>query len=176
MLSIFFLDNIVKGLYQTPMETKKDLVRSSVARLLRIAKIYARIEELPIPVGDDDKITTKEAHAIQAIGDNEDINITDLGNHFGITKSAASQMVTKLVKGGYVTKDVASHSNKEYVLSLTKSGWEAYEAHEKFHGKDMEYLVNNLENFSLSQIATISVLLESMGNVMDERLKSLSDK
>lgn len=158
------------------METKKDLVKSTVMQFLRIAKMYARIEELPISVGENDIITTKEAHAIQAIGDAKDMNITSLADYFGITKSAASQMTAKLVKRGFIAKNLAPSSNKEYVLSLTESGKKAYDAHDKFHGKDLECLVDNLESFSLSQIATISVLLESLGNVMDERLKRLSDK
>jgi DNA-binding MarR family transcriptional regulator len=152
------------------METKDELIKTTIRQLLRVAKMYARIEELPICVDDDREVTTREAHIIEAIGDNEEMNVTGVAGHFGITKSAASQMVSKLVNKGYVEKKQSPQSNKEYLLELTELGWRAFRAHEKFHGKDMADLIEQLGAFSLSQIATLSVLLEAISALMDERL------
>jgi DNA-binding MarR family transcriptional regulator len=107
---------------------------------------------------------------VEAVGEQEPLSITQLAFHFGITKSAASQMVSKLVKRGFVVKRQAVQSNKEFELSLTPLGWEVFAAHERFHGKDMAELVGRLSAFSLSQIATLSVLLEALAGVMDKRL------
>ena len=152
------------------METKKDLIISTIQQLLRIAKKYSRIEELPIPIDEDRQITTAEAHTIQAVGQGEKMRVLDVANQFGITKSAASQMVTKLIRKGFLDKSQSPHNSKEFFLSLTELGWRAFHAHERFHGKDLNELVNRLSAFSLPQIATISVLLEAVGSVMDERL------
>ena len=156
------------------METKEDLIKSSIRDLLRIAKMYSRIEEMPIPVDEGVEISTREAHTIQAVGEHEGMNFTQVASHFGITKSAASQMITKLVKRDFLLKKQAVHSNKEFELSLTPLGWKAFRAHEQFHGKDMSDLVERLSAFSLSQIATLSVLLEALGSVMDQRLSQWS--
>lgn len=158
------------------METKEELIRSSVQQLVRIARKYARIEELPISVDGGGEVTTREAHIIQAIGEDKKLNVTNLANRVGITKSAASQMATKLTLKGFIEKMQAPHSNKEYLLSLTHSGWQVFHAHEQFHGKDMAELVNRLNAFSLSQIATISVLLDAIGAVIDERLAKVRKK
>ncbi len=152
------------------METKDELIKSTIHQLLKVAKKYARIEELPIALPDGTEVTTREAHVIQAIGEEKDLNITSLASHFGISKSAASQMVAKLVKKGYIEKKRAPLSDKEYLLSLTQLGWEIFDAHELFHGGDMAELVGRLEAFSLNQVATISVILETIGAVVDERL------
>lgn len=152
------------------METKEELIKSTIHQLLRIAKKYARIEGLPIPVDQDTEITTAEAHTIQAVGESDRMRVQDLATHFGISKSAASQMVARLIKKGFVVKNPSLHSNKEFPLSLTDLGWKAFRAHEQLHGRDFDELVNRLSAFSLSQIATISVLLETVGSVMDERL------
>ncbi len=152
------------------METKDELIRSTIRQLLRIAKKYARIEGLPIPVDENTAITTAEAHTIQAVGEGDQMRVLDIANHFGISKSAASQMVARLIKKGFLAKNPSIHSNKEFPLSLTDLGWKAFHAHEQCHGKDFDELVNRLSAFSLSQIATISVLLETVGSVMDERL------
>ncbi len=158
------------------METKEDLIRTTIQKLLRIAKMYSRIEELSIPVDKGLETTTREAHIIQAIGEHERMSVTQVASHFGITKSAASQMVAKLTNKGYLSKKQAVHSNKELELSLTPLGWKAFRAHDQFHGRDMADLVERLSAFSLSQIATLSVLLEALGSVMDQRLSNRSRK
>ncbi|QTA89119.1 MarR family winged helix-turn-helix transcriptional regulator [Desulfonema magnum] len=152
------------------METKEDLIKVIIRQLLRVLNKYSRVEELPIRVDEDVEITTREIHTIQAIGENEHINITGVAAHFGVTKSAASQIVRKLADKGFVKKEYAAYSNKELQLSLTKLGWLAFHAHDRFHGKDMGRIIERLSVFSLSQIATISVLLDVIENVMNERL------
>ncbi|MDY6950372.1 MAG: MarR family transcriptional regulator [Thermodesulfobacteriota bacterium] len=152
------------------METKEDLIKETIQKLLRITKMYSRIEKLPIPVDEGLEVTTSEAHTIQALGEHEQMSVTQVASYFGISKSAASQMVAKLAKRGFLVKKQAPHSNKEFQLFLTPLGWRVFHAHERFHGKDMADLVDRLSAFSLSQIATISVLLEAIGSVMDRRL------
>jgi len=158
------------------METKNDLIKATVQELLRIAKMLSRIEEIPIPVDEGLEVTTREVHTIQAVGENKQMSVTQVASHFGITKSAASQMVTKLTKRGFLLKKQAVHSSKEFELSLTPLGWKAFRAHEQFHGKDMVNLVERLDAFSLSQIATLSVLLESLGSVMEQALSERSKR
>lgn len=172
--AVFFLDIMVKLLYDWPMETKEDLIKATIRDLLRIAKMYSRIEKMPVPVEEGVEITTREAHSIQAVGEDEPMSVTRLAANFGISKSAASQMVSKLVKRGFLLKKQAVHSNKEFELSLTAAGWRAFRAHERFHGGDLANLIECLSVFSLSQIATLSVLLEALGNVMEKRLSSRS--
>ncbi|KMY66228.1 MarR family transcriptional regulator [Desulfocarbo indianensis] len=152
------------------METKDDLIKETIHVLLRVAKMYARIEEMPILLSDDRAVTTREAHTIQAVGENEPMTVTGLAGYFGISKSAASQMVSKLAKKGFLLKKQSVQSAKENELSLTAVGWLAFRAHEQFHGRDMADLVERLSGFSLSQIATISVMLEAVGSLMDRRL------
>ena len=111
------------------MDTKEDLIKHAVQGLLRIAHLYARIEAMPIPVDEDNTVSTREAHTIQAIGEGDVINVTQVASHFGITKSAASQLVAKLEKRGFLHKRPAAHSNKEFQLSLTELGDSAFRAH-----------------------------------------------
>ena len=152
------------------METKEDLIGAMSRTLMRIINKHSCLEARPIRFGDDLEVTHREIHAIQAIGEHARINITDLGRHFGVTKSAASQMVAKLAEKGLVEKEPAAHSNKEYQLSLTESGRRAFGVHEEYHGRHMAELAERLEAFSLLQIATASVLLEVIESVVDEHL------
>ena len=156
------------------METKEELIKDPIRKLLRVTKMYARIEEQPIPVEKGVAVTTREAHTIQAVGENEHMSVTQVADHFGITKSGASQMVSKLNKRGFLNKKQAAHSSKEFELTLTLLGWKAFRAHEQFHGRDFSNLIDSLNAFSHSQIATLSVLLEALGGVMEQRLSQRS--
>lgn len=153
------------------METKEELIRSVVLELLRVANKYSQIEMLPIDVEGGLEITTREVHTIQAIGEREAMSVTDVATHFGVTTSAASQVVTKLAKKGFLEKRQAPRSNKEVHLFLTRAGWRAFRAHECFHGEDMRRLAAHLSVYPLQQIATLWVLLEVFETVMDERLE-----
>lgn len=154
------------------METKEELIKSTIHKLLRVAKKYSRIEGFPIRVNDDAEISTVEAHTIQTVGKGEQVRVLDIATHFGISKSAASQMVAKLIKKGFLDKNQSPLNGKEYPLSLTELGWQAFHAHERFHGKDLAVLLERLSTFSLPQIATVSVLLEAIESIVDERLEN----
>lgn len=158
------------------METKEDLIKSAVQQLIRISKMYARVEAMSIPVEDGVNVTTREAHTIQAIGEQEQMSITQVAAHFGITKSAASQMVARLAKRGFLIKKQAAHSAKEFELTLTELGWKAFQAHEQFHGRDFVNLVDHLSPFPISQIATLSVMLEALCGFMEKRLHQHPDE
>jgi len=150
------------------METKEDLIRVALSKLLKISQLYNQIEENPINVEEGVSLTMREVHSIVAIGDSEPISITKLAGKFGITKSASSQMVAKLEKRAFIFKKQSPHSNKEYELSLTPLGWKAYKVHEEFHGVRREELIERLSHFSISQIATLSVLLEETEYIMEK--------
>ena len=152
------------------MEAKEELIVSAIRELLRISKKYQRIEKMPIRVSEGVEITTQEAHTIRAIGEQVNLSVTDVALHFGVTKSAASQIVARLAKKGFLLKGQALDNNKELQLSLTELGWQAFHAHEQFHGEDLDYLIERLSVFPLQQIAVLSVMLEAISSVMAARL------
>lgn len=153
------------------MDAKGQLIMDAIRQFQKVALKYGQVEELPIPVDEDLEATTREAHTIQAIGNQEPLSVTDVASAFGITKSAASQMVSRLVGKGFLEKRQAPHSNKEYQLRLTPLGWKAYDAHENFHGKDRDELIKRLRSFSESEITAVTALLEAVGTVLDRRME-----
>jgi DNA-binding MarR family transcriptional regulator len=146
-------------------------------RLMRIINKHSSLEEQPIRFNETVVLTPREIHSIQAIGEHDRINVKELGDHFGVSKSAASQMVAKLVEKGYVRKENPADNHKELQLSLTEIGWQAFRVHERFHGKHMEDLSKRLKSeFSDSEIARTSELLGIIEDVMNKRISELLDK
>jgi len=153
------------------METKNEFVEALTWKIHRILNKFNRLEKTTIRFGQGGEVTHKEIHFVQAIGSRDRMNVTDLGAYFGITKSAASQMASKLAAKGLVEKGGSAHSAKEVQLSLTELGRRACRMHEEYHGKNVAEIVNRLNSFSLDQVATASVLLDVIEGVMNERLE-----
>jgi DNA-binding MarR family transcriptional regulator len=152
------------------MEEKLELIRSISKKLMRIIKKQGRIEEIPVRLDEGIEVTPTESHTIQAIGQNQSINVTVLAAHFGVSKSAASQIVAKLARKGFVDKTRSEGNSKEWRLQLTALGWRAFAAHERCHDRHMSDILDRLGSFSLTQIATAAVLLDVIEDVIDERL------
>ena len=147
-------------------ELKKKVINS----LMQVTRKFAEVETLPIAVTDDVSVSTREAHAIESIGESRCINVTQIADHFGFTKSAASQLVSKLTRQGFVVKKQAGHSNKELQLSLTPLGWQAFEAHAKMHGMDLQQVLDTMESVEINVLIQLNELLVRLNSIMDDRL------
>lgn len=67
---------------------------------------YLQVEKQPRQYGPGILLTqTTEIHTIAIIGDQPNINVTELARQRGVTKGAASQLVYKLVNKGYLRKE-----------------------------------------------------------------------
>lgn len=152
------------------MKTKHDTINTICSQLLQIIKTRSQLEEKTISFDAKIKMTPKEIHTIQAIGEHKSLNVKEIGDHFEVTKSAASQMLKKLTKKGFIKKENSPHSNKELEITLTKLGERAFHAHQKFHTKHMNELVENLSNFSVEEMITTTDLLKVIGKTVEKRL------
>jgi len=152
------------------MDDKTEVIKNLIGKFQATARKYCQNEASPIRVNKDVTASTREVHMIQAIGNGKKIGVTELAQVFGTSKSAASQLVSRLAKKGFLKKRPARANNKEIRLVLTELGWEAYEAHARVHQDDMAYLVGKLQTFSLSQIAVTAVMFEALDDIMAQRL------
>lgn len=130
---------------------------------------YGKIEKEIHTYGVDIPLHLSDTHTIIAIGKNQNINVTNLSKLQGISRSAASQMVSKLVKRGLVIKEVSSETDNEVVLSLSETGKAVFRAHEKQH----QWLRLKLtEIFRKYPKDTIDILMK-IGNEIQDMWKNL---
>ena len=128
---------------------------------------------MPVHLGGGRKLTAKEIHCLQAVGLCEGSNVKSLGDSLAVTKSAMSQMVSKLEGKGLVSKRSAPDNDKETLVYLTEDGWEAFAVHREFHERHMNTLRERLEEFPDEQIATASLILAVVESVVDDRMAEL---
>lgn len=103
--------------------------------IMDIAKVYMKWHDEEQDFGIEENLRREEIHTIQAIGDNEGINITELAKMLNITKPTISDRVRKLSLLVLVEKRSSPGNNKEILLFLTRKGWIAYRNHEEKHHK-----------------------------------------
>lgn len=157
------------------MKTPNDPVKNMINQLWRVSHKYSELEKTPVRYNEKIELPPGEIHSIQTIGKNKGINIKELGEHFGISKSAASQMVSRLLRKGYVVKSNPADNNKELQLSLTAKGWEAFSLHETFHARHQETLSALLrDNFSDTDLARTEKTLRLIETFIDDCKKSLN--
>lgn len=84
---------------------------------------------------------------IDLIGNYIGLNITQLAEKYGVTKSAVSKHISRLSKKGLVEKYKLIDNKKEVFIRLTPLGRVAFDGHIEFHKiQEAEYVVkfNNL--------------------------------
>lgn len=136
----------------------------------RVLHKYMRLEEMPFTYGDGIKLTQREIHAIDAIGDNPDINITKLAEMQGVTKGAMSQMVYRLLDKGYVWKVTAPGDDRELRLLLTSEGKAAHRAHKDYHAKRSGDFMDVLAGMDDRDFAALKRILGSFEAMVDGAL------
>ena len=155
------------------MKKKEDIINAIGLQLLQIINMRTQLEEKSISFDANIKMTPREIHTIQAIGEHKSLNVKEVGDHFKVTKSAASQMLKKLTEKGFIKKANSPHSNKELQITLTELGEQAFHAHQKFHTLHMNELVQNLDNFSVEDMTTTADFLKVIGKTIEKRLTEL---
>lgn len=104
-----------------------------------IAKLYGLMMQAqafdarPRTFGTGMALSRAEIHTVQAVGHAGETNMTALAKALGVTKGAASQMVTRLAAKGLIERRPSKRSGREVTLALTARGKRGYAAHEKFH-------------------------------------------
>ncbi|MGD0855389.1 MAG: helix-turn-helix domain-containing protein, partial [Dehalococcoidia bacterium] len=64
-----------------------------IDKFVRMMSKYGEMERKPRDYGTGDLLFPSEIHTMDVIGDNPGINITELSEKLGVSKSASSQIV-----------------------------------------------------------------------------------
>jgi MarR family transcriptional regulator, organic hydroperoxide resistance regulator len=73
------------------------------------------------------QLTFIQYQALMAIRELGQCSVNDLADKLGIAQSSTSQLVDRLFKGGYVSRDVSSGDRRRMVVALSKAGTQMME-------------------------------------------------
>lgn len=120
--------------------------KTDIAELL--VRVHERMKEFAgrssRKYGTDTPLYDAEIKMIQTIKESPNIHVTALSTQLGITKSAVSQIITRLFKKGMVTKGRSiGDAQSKIALGLTEKGLIAYTGH-MLRKKRFEKIVGKL--------------------------------
>lgn len=137
---------------------------------MRIVNKLDILEKIPADYGVDTLLHPSEIHLLQAVGDNPGSNLSTIATTLGITRGAASQKVTQMVRKGFVRKVRGEVNEKEIFLFLTKAGSVAYSAHEVKHTEVYAQIARRTGDLSPEEIKILSRFFSAAEAVFDERI------
>ena len=149
------------------MVTSADMMQVSAAWIRILNKMDA-VEKCPKDFGSGDLLHCSEIHTLMAIGNHTDINITELAKYLGISKSAISQMITRLLSKDLVEKIQNPVNNKEIFLRLSPKGMIAFHGHEQHHAKIYALMTRKLGPMSDEQFLFLTKFLQAIEETTDE--------
>ena len=117
------------------MKNKTILIFKIIGSFKRSMKLAQELEKKPRDFGIGEKLHSSEIHLVEAIGESENLSVTDLAEYFGITKGAVSQTLKKLELKDLVLKKKDPKNSSRYILGLTTKGKTAFYAHMHWHEK-----------------------------------------
>jgi DNA-binding MarR family transcriptional regulator len=130
-----------------------------------LLKIYSKMNELskvPKDFGTGELLYTSEIHTIAVIGKNPGTNLTQIADILGVSKSATSKFVKKLLTKNYITKNKATNSNREVMFHLTDKGEIAFKGHEAFKVTIFNDVNKIIENTSEEELQIIEKFLSAI--------------
>ncbi|MEX1307300.1 MAG: MarR family transcriptional regulator [Eubacteriales bacterium] len=140
------------------METDK--IRDMLNEYLK--DIFYRILDIQakqVSKASGKRLSRTEMHSIEIIQDVEDAILTDVADKMRISKATASVSIDRLVKKGFVSKNISTKDKRKYTLNLTPVGEETYLQHKQFHDNMVNALLKDFE------IADYPELLKGLKNL-----------
>jgi len=124
--SVRRLTLIVYQVYYLSMQT------NVVDLIYRAHRLLSRMEQQPRDYGTGRKLFASEIHTLACVAENPHVNLTGLADRLGVTKSAASKFVRKLLASGYIEKTRLEGNAKEVLFRATAEGEKAARGHARF--------------------------------------------
>ena len=157
----YFL-TIVFSLYTLlRMKNEKQIIHRKFQSILSLAQ---KMEKTRKSFGTGEMISHSEIHLIEIVGDTQDLSVTDLSRHMGITKGAVSQSLKRLENKGFTTKKTDPENLSRSIVLLSSKGQTAYWAHKHWHetmdGGFLKYL-DELDDEAFEIIIDFLVRVES---------------
>ncbi len=135
------------------MERRK-LFNDIMKSLILSTEYINKYENTNRKYGTEDVLYPAECHTIELIGNNPEINITDISRKMKKTKSAVSQLIDRLVKKGYLEKKTHPMSARNTLLLLTESGKIIHKHHKQFDLESYDEIFECIEEFSIRELQT----------------------
>lgn len=110
-----------------------------------IIEFYDKLSSWEHSVVKESSLSPAQAHTIEVIGHNKDLNMKELASRLGVTTGTLTVGVDRLQKLGLVTREPHKNDRRSYLVVLTEQGKEVYEQHHQYHCEYTRQILEDLE-------------------------------
>ncbi|HEY5537606.1 MAG TPA: MarR family transcriptional regulator [Acetobacterium sp.] len=153
-----------------PAFTDADIA-SLKKEMMVCANLYQNILILPrtfIVSDGEHSLFPSELKALDMIGGFSPINLTQLANKLGISKSAVSKCSGKLLEKGLITKEKSLTNIREVVFMLSETGQSIYYQLENKHSDLFKPITAAIDGFSNQEISELQQLFSNLKASLNE--------
>lgn len=131
---------------------------------------YQRLEKGQHSIPDHD-LTIAEVHLLVLLAKGERMNLSQLAERRQISRSAVTQMVNRLVKKGYLKKEISGQKKSAYNLVLTQAGQKVYLCHQQQHDFLNQQLTEVLQTYPKDFLSNVTQLMTDVEAVWESLAK-----
>ena len=128
------------------MGIKMDINHALNEVLVRIFRNINTVEEQALRTEEYKDVTINDIHVIEAIGMEEQKNMTTVAKSLHVTTGTLTISINSLVKKNYVERVRSEEDRRVVLVSLTEKGKKAFLHHRQFHDKLVNEIVEQLSD------------------------------
>lgn len=114
--------------------------------LVNVFNKILRIEEKMIREESELDLTVTEMHTIDAIGVDEEKNMTEIADILNITVGTLTTSINRLFAKGYVERTKDDEDRRVVRVILSQAGIDAYRIHEAYHEKMIGHILDEISD------------------------------
>ena len=141
--------------------------------LTEFTKIYEKQDVLSKIMNDNlfEGYGNSEIHCVDAIGNLDEPNGTQIANYLNITRSAVSKIIRRLQKENLIISSKKPDNKKEIFYTLTNEGKNVFEQHKQAHEKWKIRDTKFLKTISINEKETVFTFLKKFNSYLEEIIK-----
>ncbi len=112
--------------------------------LVNVFNKILRIEEKMIREESNLDLTVTEMHTLEAIGIDQERNMTEIADILNITVGTLTTSINRLLGKGYVERTRDDEDRRVVRVILSEKGTEAYRIHEAYHEKMIAQILDEI--------------------------------
>jgi len=151
------------------MDKEKLILHGKFQSIMTLSR---QLDQTPKKFGTDALLSHSEIHMIEIIGENENLSVTDIAGHLGITKGAVSQSLKKMEAKNLSVKKTDPENLSRSIVMLTSKGQTAYWSHKHWHETMDGGFAKYMEDMKKNDLGVIVQFLEKVEDFLKRRICS----
>ncbi|GIP36530.1 MarR family winged helix-turn-helix transcriptional regulator [Paenibacillus sp. J2TS4] len=121
----------------------------------------------------DSEITTKQTILLEFVHKHERLTVSEIAERMKVSSSAVSQIISKLEKAKYVSREINPHNRREIFVRLDKRGIEHFVKEEQMERSIIERFYSQLD---FEEVVALKNTILKLKGIVEKELNGVSEE